>query len=94
MCYLPWLPSVWENTVCSLLKIYSMPYSCLQNGMPGSLAVSKIKTSTIRRKSRGPVVKTKKENVFTIKDSQTGDSTEPSLVYFEVPEVCIATIVT
>ena len=59
--------------------------------MPGSLAVSKVKTSTIRRRGRGPVVKTKKENVFMIKNSS--DSAGPSLVYFEVPEVCVLMIV-
>ena len=57
----------------------------MQTGMPGSLAVSKVKTSTIRRRGRGPVIKTKKESVFTIKNSN--DSTGPSLVYFEMPEV-------
>ena len=62
--------------------------------MPGSLAVSKIKTSTIRRRAGRAVVKTKKENIFTIKNSQTGDFTEPSLVYFEVPEVSTATMMT
>ena len=58
--------------------------------MPGSLAVSKVKN--IRRRGRGPVVKTRKENVFMIKNSN--DSAGPSLVYFEVPEVCILMIVT
>ena len=58
----------------------------MQSGMPGSLAVSKTKFPTIRRRGRGAGVKTKKDNVFAI---QMGKSTEPALVYFEVPEVSI-----
>lgn len=57
----------------------------MQMGMPGSLSLSKVKSPTIRRKAKRPGPKTKKENVFIIQNGD--DFTEPTLVYFEVPEV-------
>ena len=70
--------------------IFNM-HACMQMGMPGSLSLSKVKSPTIRRKARRPGPKTKKENVFIIQNSD--DSTEPTLVYFEVPEVLYRHIV-